>query len=118
MNRRLEPLACRIHDAVVCSGSEDEQELCQDWYQKQAIQEPCPACEAIAEVLANHERLDNRRKIGAIFSGLAIGATFFLAGVCSTLSQYGNVERWGTVSMLLGFGICYAWHKLIRNTLL
>ena len=51
MKRNLEPFACRIHDAVVVSGTDEEQEMAFDWYQKQAIQEPCPACKAIEEVL-------------------------------------------------------------------
>ena len=79
---RLEPLACRIHDAVVVSGTDEEQEMCFDWYQSQAVKEPCPACAAIEEVLREdmHKYRDDRAVMAVYLFMIAVAfASGFLA---------------------------------------
>lgn len=51
-----EDLPARLHDAMACSGTDEDLEIAGDLYQKQAQQDPCPVCEAIREVLkGTHE---------------------------------------------------------------
>lgn len=113
----LEPLACRIHDAVVVCGSDEEQELCFDWYQKQAIQEPCPACQAIENVLREHTRTTWRRALTAAVKGVAAGFLFFMAGVCVNSPHHGGVEQWTTVAALLTAGCCMVWSLGLKRSL-
>lgn len=82
---RLEPLACRIHDAVVVSGTDEEQEMCFDWYQSQAIKEPCPACSAIEEVL--REELSELRKPDPKYERRVMAAYMFMVAL-SFVSGY------------------------------
>jgi hypothetical protein len=117
MNRRLEPLACRIHDAVVTAGSDEEQEMAFDLYQKQAQQEPCPACEAIEGVLLAHEHQSVKGKLKALLIGAIGGFCLFLSGVCVMSTHYQATERWGAVLGLAGFGMALLWENLLRKRL-
>jgi hypothetical protein len=114
MTHPLEPLACKIHDSVVCSGTDEEQVLAFDWYQKQALQEPCPACEAIQDVLEDYDvrpkiklslGVQVRRLFRALIEAGTAGAALFAAGAASMAETTSPVERWTTSAGLTVLGI-------------